>query len=765
MNDAILQSAFRAQQAGNLGEAARLCQEVLRTTPRNSMALNLFAYLHMQSGKLAEAERLFSQAIAIQPASDMYYNRGCALQTLRRYEEALVCFQRAVELQPGFIDAIVNSGSVQLALRRFEAALANFDIVVEKAPKDAEAWNNRANALVELGREAEALASLDKALALDPNYANAWNNRGVALQHLNRHEEAFAAFDRALAIAPDLAAAFNNRGIGFMTLRQYETAYADFERASTCAPNFAEALINRGTALVAMRRLDEAVALYDRVLRLEPNNADGLRNRANALIVQRKFEEAMSDCERLIALDRDQKYMRGILAHARLQCCDWRDFDDTLATVERGLRAGRRIISPFDNLALSRSAADQHACARIYAKDKYPLRAPMWRGERYRHDKIRLGYLSADFRNHAVASLTAGVFEHHDRSRFETIALSFGSEKRGAMRTRIEAAFDRFIDVERDNDERIAARIREMEIDLVVDLTGYTGECRPGILAHRPAPVQASYLGFAGTMGLDYIDYLIADRVVIPQNEHAFYSEKIAYLPDCFINYDPHRAIAPIPERAALGLPETGFVFCSFNNSYKFSPEIFAVWMRLLHAVPGSVLWLPQGNAAAMRNLTAQAHAHGVAGDRLRFAPYVTEGDAHLARMACADLFLDTLPYNAHTTAADALRAGLPLLTCKGATFAGRVAASLLSACGLPELITDSLAAYERRAMSLARDPSALAAIRRKLHDNRAASALFDTPRFTRNLETAYRVMWERQQQGEPPMGFTAGTPDAPALL
>ena len=754
MKDLLLQSAFRAQQAGNLAEAGRLCQEVLRTAPRNAMALNLFAYVHMQTGRLPEAERLFADAIAIQPAPDMFYNRGCTLQALRRYQEALVCFERAAELQPDFVDAIVNCGIVHLALRRYEAALANFDIVVEKAPRDAEAWNNRANALLELDREEEALASLDKALALNPGYVNAWNNRGVALQHLNRHEEAFASFERAIALAPDLAAAYNNRGNSFMALRQYEKAYGDFERASAISPNFAEALVNRGTALVATRRLDEAISLYDRALRIEPNNLEALRNRANALIVQRKFEEAARDCERLLALDREQKYMRGVLAHAKLQCCDWRDFEETVTTIESGVRSGRRVISPFDNLSLSRSSADQYSCARIYAKDKYAVRAPLWRGERYRHDKIRLGYLSADFRNHAVASLTAAIFEHHDRSRFETIAFSFGSEKRSAMRTRLEAAFDRFIDVERDNDERLAARIRDMEIDVVIDLTGYTGECRPGILSHRAAPIQASYLGFAGTMGLDYIDYLIADAAVVPLNEHAFYNEKLAYLPDCFINYDPRRRIAPTPARAALGLPETGFVFCSFNNSYKFSPEVFAVWMRLLRAVPGSVLWLPQGNAATMRNLAAEAEARAVAADRLRFAPYIAEGDVHLARMTCADLFLDTLPYNAHTTAADALWAGLPLLTCKGATFAGRVAASLLSACGLPELVTDSLPAYERRALAMARDAAALGSIRRKLHDNRVTSPLFDTQRFTRHLEAAIVTMWERQQRGEAPASF-----------
>ena len=754
MNDSLLQSAMRAHQAGNLGEAAKLCEDILRATPKHFAALNLLGAVHSRAGRFDEAERLIGEAITINPLPELIYNRGCMLQNLGRYQDALACFQQAAAARPDFLDALVNCGFVQLGLRRYQDALLSFDKVIARKPDDAEAWSNRGHALLELGREAEALTSLDKALALAPNSVNAWNNRGVTLQRLKRTEEALAAFERALAIDPKLPAVYNNRGNSFTALKRYEDAYADFERATSLDPNFVDAIINRATILVALRRMDEAVAVYDRALRLRPNSTEVLRNRANAFVIQMRFEEAARDCAAILKLEPDFKYMKGILAHNLLQCCDWRLHGEIRNEIDRGVREGRPVIPPFEYLALCRSAADQEACGRIFARDKYRAQEPRWRGEAYRHDRIRIAYLSADFRNHAVASLMAGVFEHHDRDRFETFAFSFGTEKKGAMRARLESAFEHFIDVERASDSEIAERLRQSEIDIAVDLMGYTGECRPGIFAYRAAPLQVNYLGFAGTTAAETMDYIVADRVVIPESEQDRYSEKIAFLPRSYLNYDSRRAIAPAPGRAKAGLPQDAFVFCSFNNSYKFAPETFDVWMRLLHGVRGSVLWLPQSNAAAMRNLAAEAAARGIAADRIRFAPYLPEGSEHLARLGLADLFLDTLPYNAHTTAADALWAGLPLLTCKGSTFAGRVAASLLSAAGLPELITDSLPAYEARALALARDRSALAAIREKLAKARAASLLFDTRRFTDDLEAAYATMWERHRRGDRPASF-----------
>ena len=372
-----------------------------------------------------------------------------------------------------------------------------------------------------------------------------------------------------------------------------------------------------------------------------------------------------------------------------------------------------------------------------------------------------MAYLSADFYAHATAFLMAGVFEHHDRARFETDAVSFSPDDASQMRARLERAFDRFTDVHGMDDAAVAAMLREMEIDIAVDLKGYTGGARPGILAFRPAPVQIHYLAYPGTMGAGFIDYLLADRTVVPEEERKFYMEQIAYLPDSYQCNDSARRISErTATREESGLPESGFVFCCFNSNYKIMPEMFDIWMRLLHAIPGSVLWLLEENPAATANLLREAQTRGVAAERLVFAKRIALPD-HLARLRNADLVLDTLPYGAHTTASDALWAGVPVLTCLGSTFAGRVAASLLWALGLPELIAHSRDEYETAARNLARDASALAAIKARLAENRDTYPLFDTARITRNLEAAYTQMWERQQRGMPPASFAV---DAAAL-
>jgi predicted O-linked N-acetylglucosamine transferase (SPINDLY family) len=426
--------------------------------------------------------------------------------------------------------------------------------------------------------------------------------------------------------------------------------------------------------------------------------------------------------------------------------------------VAADIGVGKRVILPLPFLAISSSPKEQLQCASILVRDLYAGdHALLWRGERYRHDRMRIGYLSGDFRTHAVANLIAGVFEHHDRTRFETVALSFGHKDEGPMRRRLEGAFDRFVDVEHANETDIARRVREMEIDIAIDLMGHTSGARPGILALRPAPLQVNYLGYPGTLGADFIDYLIADTVVIPDEQRAFYTEKIAYLPDSYQCNDSKRRIADaVPSRKEAGLPETAFVFCCFNNNNKIMPEIFRIWMRLLSSVEGSVLWLLEGHPAAASNLRNEAEACGVASNRLVFAKRAPL-DQHLARLKHADLVLDTLPYGAHTTASDALWVGVPVLTCLGTSFAGRVAASLLSAAGLPELITHSLEDYERCARELALNPAAVAGLKVKLAKNRTSVALFDTARITRNLEAAYGMMWERQQHGEAPATFWVG--------
>jgi predicted O-linked N-acetylglucosamine transferase (SPINDLY family) len=440
----------------------------------------------------------------------------------------------------------------------------------------------------------------------------------------------------------------------------------------------------------------------------------------------------------------------------KLLICDWVQLEAETGRITKEIAASRPVVRPFSLLPILASPQLQLACAKVFSQRQCPSLGTLWRGRRYDHGRIRLAYLSADFREHPVAHLLAGVFEHHDRTRFETVAVSFGPDDAGPMRSRIECAFERFLDVRGRSDAEIAQLLHDAEIDIAIDLMGPMQGARPGILSYRPAPVQALYLGFAGSSGAGHIDYVIADKVVIPDDEQQFYSEKIAYLPDTYMAADSRRAIAErTPGRAEQGLPASGFVFCSFNNSYKITPPVFDVWMRLLREVDGSVLWLSQFNDAATANLRREAEVRGVRPERLVFAPRVSLNEDHLARYRLADLFLDTQPFGAHSTASDALWAGVPVMTCVGSTFASRVSASLLHAIGLDDLVTTSLPDYEALALTLARDRSRLDAVRGRITERRSSWPLFDTERFTRNLEAVYTMMWERTRSGEPPALIT----------
>ena len=599
--------------------------------------------------------------------------------------------------------------------------------------------------LAQQQRYADALGCFDKALAVAPRFVEAHVNRGVVLLLMKRFEEALQNLDGALALDPERIEAWNNRGNALSELGRHAEAVASYDKVLAARPDMFEALINRGNALSALHRHDEALASYEAALHVHPDAPDALNGRANALFELKRFEEAIAGYERLVARDPERDYAPGILAFARLQCCDWSRVKEDRARIASAVSSGKRVINPFQNLALSHSPEELRRCSAIWAEDKYkPSPRQLWTGERYHHDRLRIAYLSADLRNHAAGLAMAGVLENHDRSRFETLAVSWGGDDGSATRTRLLRAVEHVLDADNQSDADIARRLREMEIDIAVDLMGYTGECRPGIFSPRFAPVQVNFLGYTGTMAVPYIDHLIADHIVIPEREQAYYAEKIVYLPGSCLPSDSCQQLAPAPARAAAGLPERGLVFACFNNSYKLTPELFDVWMRLLKAAPGSVLWLSSMNAAATRNLANEASARGIDPDRLIFAPFLEDSSDHLARLQCADLFLDTLPYNAHATASDALLAGLPVLTCKGFSFAGRVAASLLNAAGLSELVTESLPAYETLALKLAREPSQLASLKSRLADQRAAGTLFDSAAFTRSLEAAYVKMYEK---------------------
>jgi protein O-GlcNAc transferase len=556
----------------------------------------------------------------------------------------------------------------------------------------------------------------------------------------------------------------NERDIRLQSLRQAATARyrnGEFEAAEQLIgealkldPNSPELWSNRGTAQVAAKRQEAALASFTRALQLAPEFLGAVANRAHVLFELQRYAEAIPDYERLLARDPGHAYSAGNLIFCRLQCCDWTSFEQDRRTIIARLRAGQRVVPPVLSAALLELPSDQLIAAQMLARDKFAAGPPLWRGETYRHERIRVAYVSADFQAHATAVLMAGVFERHDRAKFEIFAISFGRDDGSPLRDRLKQGVERFLDVRGQSDADIARLMRGLEIDIAVDLKGYTSDARPAVFSLRPAPVQVNYLGFPGTMGAPFMDYLIADPIVAPDAHKPFYNEQIVRLPDTYQANDRAREISDAPiDRANAGLPPSGFVFCCFNNSYKIQPRVFDVWMRLLQAVERSVLWLLADNAAATNNLKREASARGIEPGRLVFAPRCPLPE-HLARHQLADLFLDTLPYNAHTTASDALWTELPVVTCKGTTFAGRVAASVLHAAGFPELVTESLEGYEALALRLARDPDALASIRSRLAAERATMKLFDAARFTRHLEAAYATMHDRQQKGLKPEGF-----------
>jgi protein O-GlcNAc transferase len=748
--------ALTAYESGQLADCERLCRAILGIARDHVDAIHLLGLVQYRCGLWNEALASYDRARAFAPENAALLNhRGNVLKQLQRSAEALASYDQALAIRPQYPEALNNRGVTLHDLGRFDEALASFEAALAIAPRDAEAHNNRGITLKAQNRFSEALASYDEALAIRPDYLQALNNRGNVLYEFKRFTEALASYESALAIRPDDADTLNHRGNILKALKRFDEALASYDRALTLAPNHVSAHCNRGITLHEIDRVEEALRSFAKALAIAPDHPDALCGRGNALKHLSRFVEAQASYERAIAVAPDHEFALGELADCALKQCDW-DLQDRLAPdLRRRAIGGKSVINPMvlfgygDDEALHLAGAKRFAAQRLGAAPQ-----PLWDGAVWRNDRIKLAYLSADFRQHPVAELIVGMLERHDRSRFETIGISFGPDDGSAMRARIAAAFDQFHDVRAIGDCEAASLLHELRVDIAVDLTGYTLGYRQ-ILARRPVPIAASYLGYPGTMGVDFIDYIIADRIIVPFDRAPCYSENIVHLPVSFMVNDSKREIAQAaPTRSEAGLPNDGIVFCCFNNHAKIAAPVFAAWMRLLQAVDGSVVWLSRASDAVIRNLRAATAAQGVDPARLVFAPRTARLADHLARHRLADMFLDTLPYNAHATASDALWAGLPVVTCRGNSLAGRVAASLLDATGLGDLVTHDLSQYEALALRLARDGAALASVKARLAQNRATSPLFDTDRFRRHIEAAYAMMWERWQRGERPRGF-----------
>ncbi len=761
-------AAWQCYHASDKAGAERYALEMLRLQPLATDAVYLLGVLALDHQQPERALLHFHHATKLEPGRSAFHNAlGESYRTANDLATAEACFREAVRLDPANAAAHHALGLVRSDRGDAAEAVACFRRCLGLRPDHERAQLNLGRVLLAQNDAEGARVCFAAAIHLRPDYALAHNNLGAALQALGRHGEAVSPFRQALRLRPDYPEAYHNLGLSLLTGDDPTAAGDCFREALRLRPEYARAHLGLGRSLEARGELAAAAARYQEAARLQPEVAENWQRLAELLLLKPDLDAARLAFEKALALRPQDAATFSRMVYTRQLLCDWQTHDadlqrlhaDAAAALARGEPSPT---GPFFALTLPWPADFQLAIARRHAAvpgsprlDLPPLTpaAPLADG------RLRIGYLSAEFRDHAVSHLTADLFGRHDRRRFEVFGYSFGAADRSSWRERIVRGCDHFRDLATASLAEAARTIRADGLHVLIDMQGHIGFPRLGLLALRLAPVQCHFVGFPGTIGADTIDYLIGDPVTTPLARAADFHEKLVLLPHCYLPTDSTQTVSERPGRAACGLPETGFVFCGFGNRYKIEPGIFGVWMRLLEQVPDSVLWLSAAGPTAEANLRREAVVRGVDPGRLVFAKHAADKAAHLARHREADLFLDTLHYNAHTTAVDALWGGLPVLTTPGETFASRVGASLLTALGLPELITPDLAAYEVRALHLATHPAELMALRQKLETQRTHGPLFDTAEFVRNLERALGEMWARHAAGHPPRHIVVGEP------
>jgi predicted O-linked N-acetylglucosamine transferase (SPINDLY family) len=785
--EAVVNRATILQDMGRYGEALAMADKAVSLAPNTPAVHTNRALLLMVMGRPRDALASYDRAIATKPdhvlaqcgrgtallamgraddalavyerilssapqTVEAHAGKGVVLLRMQRYDDALAAFDAALRVKPDFAPAIINQGNALRAMRRFDEALVAFERAVAADPLNLEAANNRAVTLKDVGRPEEALTALESLLTQQPSNPILHHNRGLVLQGLGRLDEAVIAYNVAIAVYPTFAQAFSDRAAALIDLERWNEAAASAGQAIALDASQANAHYNHGTALQRLNRWDDALADFDAALRLKPDYPAAHNNRAVVLQLLDRRKEARDGFDAAVALNPALSEAACAGFTISNQICDWNGIAARRADILNRVRLGQ-VTTPPAVFAAADDADAHKRSAEGFALSRAAPEAPLAQITRMPHTRIRVGYVSSDFFYHATAQLMAEVFEKHDRERFEIYAIALNASDNSPLRNRLEAAIEHFEECGHLSDLAVATRMAELEIDIAVDLKGYTKDCRPHIFSFRPAPVSTAYLGYPGTTGSPNIDYLIADSYLIPPEQRGFYSEKIVTLPGCYQANDSKKIIGATPSRSELKLPDDAFVFCAFNGSYKITPEIFDLWMRLLKAVPKSVLWLYADSTEARENLAGEAVARGVPPGRIVFAEFAALPE-HLGRLKAADLFLDTFPICGHTTASDCLWAGVPLLTREGKSFVARVAGSLLSTIGVPELIAKDLADYEAKAVKLAKDKKLLAGLREKIAKGRETSPLFDAESFTRGLESAYRTMWDAHLLGVEPRDF-----------
>jgi protein O-GlcNAc transferase len=714
-----IDSVIALYSAGQYQEAINQIKILNQSYPNTPFLFNLIGACYKSLGQLEGSAKMFETAVNLKPDyAEAHKNLGITVKDLGQLDAAVESLSKAIAIDPNYVDAHYNLAITLKDLSQLDAAVKSYQKVIEINPNFAQAYNNLGNLMKDLGQADVAIKNYQKAIEINPNFAHAYNNLGNAFKDLGQLKEAVTNYQKAIEKKPDFSEAHNNLGNAYKDLGELNSALKSYQKAVEIDPKFAAAYYNLGTAFKRISQREKALTLFE--------NANSINS--------------------------EMDFLLGDLLTARMQFCEWSDYSQMLKNLQKKISQNQKVVDPFNLLGLIDNPALQRNAAQIFSEYHNVKKNIFHKIKPYaKKSRIRIGYFSADFHNHATMHLMAESFELHDKAIFEIFAFSFGPDKLDQWRERAISSFDEFIDVRDKTDQEISLIAKKLEIDIAVDLKGFTRDCRPNIFSENCAPVQASYLGYPGTMGADYIHYLIADQTLIPKGTQKHYCEKIVYLPNTYQVNMAKRDISEVSlSRHDLDLPDDGFIFCCFNNTYKITPSTFDLWMQILLEVDGSVLWLFKSNQNSVKNLIKEAKKYGVNDDRLIFASHMPI-DQHLSRIRLADLFLDTLPYNAHTTSSDALRMGIPVLTCLGKSFASRVAASLLNAVNLPELITHTPKEYEALAIELATNPEKLKAIKDKLASNLSTAPLFDTKRFTKNIESAYMQMYDRSQQGLEP--------------
>jgi protein O-GlcNAc transferase len=658
----------------------------------------------------------------------------------------------------------INAAHAANQKQDFAQARQLCEMALAMAPQVAEAWFNLGKAAAGLRQKAEAQRALYRARDLVGSSGDALNSIGLLLLELGDLAEAENCLRRAIQLSPQSAAPLSNLGKLCHLQGRFKEEESLLRQAIALQPQLAPLYMNLGLVLMDTRRAEAAAQAFERAIELDPKLPIAWRGWGFACLQQKQREQGIAHLKKALELDPQLELVHGAMLITRLTACDWQDLEPFVTEMQGHIARQHMVATPWTLLSVMDDCAQMLRAARTTTQRNFPTSDQPVCCNTPRSGKIRVAYFSGDLRTHPVAQLLLDQIEALDRSRFELHAYSFRKVSDDAMQARARRAFDVFVDADDLEEPALLDHIAQAELDIAIDLSGHTEGNRLDLFAKRLAPIQASYLGYAGTSGSSFIDYLIADKTVCPPESLPHYSEKLVWLPQCFM---PHDNAQPISDRAftraEFGLPESGFVFCCFNNHYKLNPTTFDVWMRLLKSIPGSVIWLSDAPSEVKDNLSREAKNRGVEASRIVYAPRMPDMAEHLARYRLADLFIDTFPYNAHTTACDALWAGVPVLTYAGRSFASRVAASLLQSVGPPELITHSLQDYEALALALARDPQRLAALRERLAANRLSSPLFDTPALARHMEAAFSSMVDRQRKKLPPelIDLTATTTQA----